>query len=106
MIRLADGKRKSVQAAKWAVSLLLLGFPLLFQAAPSSRECDPQQAFQKADALLKSKSYKEAEAALDPLQGCRNLSPLQLFNLGWLYGRAHDSKTALRIFQSVPTGRA
>jgi tetratricopeptide (TPR) repeat protein len=102
MIRLAPGRRKSVQAAKWAVNLLLLGVPIFCLAAPPSRECDAQQAFQKAEDLLKSKNYKEAEAALDPLQGCHNLSPIQTFNLGWLYGRAHDSKTALRIFQSVP----
>lgn len=102
MIRLAPGWRKSVQAAKWAVNLLLLGVPIVCSAVPPSHECDPQQAFQKADELLKSKNYKEAVAALDPLQGCHNLSPIQTFNLGWLYGRAHDSKTALRIFQSVP----
>jgi tetratricopeptide (TPR) repeat protein len=102
MIKLALGRRKSVQVAKWTVNLLLLGFRVFCPAAPSSQVCDPQQVFQKAEALLKSKNYKDAEAALDPLQGCHNLSPLQLFNLGWLYGRAHDSKTALRIFQSVP----
>jgi tetratricopeptide (TPR) repeat protein len=102
MIKLAAGRRKSVQAAKWAVNLLLLGVPIFCPAAAPSVECDPQQVFQKADDLLKSKNYKEAEAALDPLQGCHNLSPIQIFNLAWLYGRAHDSKTALRIFQSVP----
>lgn len=35
------------------------------------------------------------------MQGCPNLTPIQTFNLGWLYGRAHDFKTALKIFQSV-----
>ena len=102
MIKLALGRRKSVQAAKWAANFLLVGISAFCPAAPSGRECDPQQAFQKADTLLKSKNYKEAEAALYPLQGCHNLSPIQMFNLGWLFGRAHDSKTALRIFQSVP----
>ncbi len=102
MIKLAPGRRKPVQAAKWAVNLLLLGVPIYCPAAPPGVECDPQQVFQKADGLLKSKNYTEAEAALDSLQTCHNLSPIQTFNLGWLYGRAHDSKTALKIFQSVP----
>jgi tetratricopeptide (TPR) repeat protein len=103
MTKLSLGRHKSVRAAHWAVRLLFFGSPILCLAAPPSRACDPQQVFEKADALLKSKNYKEAEAALDPLQGCHNLSPIQMFNLGWLYGRAHDSKTALKIFQSVPS---
>jgi tetratricopeptide (TPR) repeat protein len=102
MIKLTPGRCRSVRAANLAVNLLLLGVPIFCPAAPSSRECDPQHVFQKADALLKSRNYKEAAATLDPLRGCHNLSPIQLFNLGWLYGRAHDSKTALKIFQSVP----
>jgi tetratricopeptide (TPR) repeat protein len=102
MIKLAPGRRKPVQAAQWAVSLLLLGVPIYCPAAPPSADCDPQQAFRKAEDLLKAKNYKGAETALDPLQTCHNLSPIEMFNLGWLYGRAHDSKTALKIFLSVP----
>ncbi|MGA2870655.1 MAG: hypothetical protein ABSF34_16020, partial [Verrucomicrobiota bacterium] len=28
-------------------------------------------------------------------------APLERFNIGWLYGRAHDSPDALRLFHSV-----
>jgi tetratricopeptide (TPR) repeat protein len=38
---------------------------------------------------------------LHELEFCSHLSPIQRFNVGWLYGKAHDSADALRIFKSV-----
>lgn len=35
------------------------------------------------------------------LDACRNLSPIDRFNLGWFYGRTHDFDAALRIFSSL-----
>jgi tetratricopeptide (TPR) repeat protein len=52
--------------------------------------------------LLQAKSYDNAAASLGKLKECGNLSPLQLFEVGWLYGRARHFKEALSVFQSVP----
>jgi tetratricopeptide (TPR) repeat protein len=84
------------------IAMLLLATPLLCHAAQPVHACNADQVFQRADELLKRKDYAEAERALNQLQGCTNLSPVQTFNLGWLYGRSHDSKKALRVFQAVP----
>jgi tetratricopeptide (TPR) repeat protein len=89
---------------EWALSLVLLVNPILCQAQLPGKPCDAQQIFKTTDGLIKLKHYQEAEAALDPLQRCHHLSPLERFNLGWLYGRAHDFRTALNVFQSVPSG--
>ncbi len=88
--------------ARYIVTLLLSASPALCHAVPAPHACNPDQVFQKADGLLKMKHYDEAESALNQLQGCTNLSPIQTFNLGWDYGRAHDSKKALKVFQTVP----
>jgi tetratricopeptide (TPR) repeat protein len=84
------------------INLVLLTPPVYCLAAPPIRACDAAQVFQRSDDLLKVKDYREAKSALNQLQGCTNLSPIQTFNLGWLYGRAHDSTKALKIFQAVP----
>ncbi len=88
--------------SRYIVTFLLLVTPVPCYAVSPTPACDPEQIFQNADALLKMKHYEEAERALNQLQGCTNLSPIQTFNLGWLYGRAHDSKKALKTFQTVP----
>jgi len=53
------------------------------------------------DSLLKVKQYGKARALLGRLQACHNLSQIEAFNIGWLYGRAHDFRSALRVFRSV-----
>ena len=63
--------------------------------------CDAQSVFRLADAELKRQQYSQAELELDRLPGCRGLSPLDTFNLGWLYGRAHNFQKALREFNAV-----
>ena len=72
------------------------------QTAPRQPSCDAEQSFNTADDLLKSKHYEEAAKALAQLEGCTNLTPIQRFNLGWLFGRAHDSRRALKNFRLVP----
>ncbi|MFL6466168.1 MAG: tetratricopeptide repeat protein [Bryobacteraceae bacterium] len=52
--------------------------------------------------MLQTKTYDDAAATLNRLKGCGNLSPLQVFEIGWLYGRARHFKEALSVFQSVP----
>src|ERR1700721_2560629 len=89
-------------SAQAILKFLLLAPPGLCHAAQPVHACNADQVFQRANDLLKLKNYQDAERALDQLQGCTNLSPIQTFNLGWLYGRSHDSKKALEVFQTVP----
>jgi tetratricopeptide (TPR) repeat protein len=63
--------------------------------------CDAQSVFRLADAELKHKQYDQAERELDRLLGCEALSSIDTFNLGWLYGRAHNFRKALSEFNSV-----
>jgi tetratricopeptide (TPR) repeat protein len=51
--------------------------------------------------LLEQQDYQTAKALLHELEFCSHLSPIQRFNVAWLYGKAHDSADALRIFKSV-----
>jgi tetratricopeptide (TPR) repeat protein len=71
-------------------------------AAQQKESCDAQAGFAKVGKLLARKEYQSAKELLSILQTCHNLSPLDLFNVGWLYGRAHDFSQALKIFDSVP----
>ena len=98
----AAGKTRPVRVALCVVNFLLLANSVLCQVAQPRQACDVEPVFKSADSLLKSRQYEQAAHALNQLQGCPNLSPIQTFNLAWLYGRAHDSKTALKTFQSVP----
>jgi len=63
--------------------------------------CDVQSVFRLTDAELKRQQYDQAERELDRLLGCKALSSLDTFNLGWLYGRAHNFQKALSEFNSV-----
>ncbi len=91
-----------MRPVRYFAGLLLFLPPVLGHAVPAPHTCQADQVFQRADGLLKMKNYQEAERVLDQLQGCTKLSPIQAFNLGWLYGRAHDSKKALKTFEAVP----
>jgi len=51
---------------------------------------------------LEKKDDRAASALLRGLASCPNLSPVKRFNVGWLYGKAHDFTSALRIFASLP----
>jgi tetratricopeptide (TPR) repeat protein len=71
-------------------------------AAQNNESCDAQASFAKVGKLLLRKEYQSAKQVLSILETCPKLSPLEVFNVGWLYGRAHDFSQALRIFDSVP----
>ncbi len=95
-------KRGHIILTQCAIILLAFATPssMCYGAQPE-KVCSAQNTFKKADTLLKQKNYEQAETTLNQLDGCHNLSPVDTFNLGWLYGRAHDFKTALRIFKST-----
>ncbi len=65
-------------------------------------DCDSRAIFGRAEGLLKSKHLQEARSTLRPLERCPALTPIARFNLGWLLGRSHDFKGALKIFEAVP----
>ena len=82
------------------ISLLvaLLG-PLSFaQTTP----CDTASFFNQTEQSLSKKQYDRAAQILDRLRKCTGLSPLQNFQMAWLYGRARQFGKALEIFNYVP----
>jgi len=70
-------------------------------AAQQKESCDAQAGFAKVGKLLAKKEYQGAKEILGILETCHNLSQLEVFNVGWLYGRAHDFSQALKILDSV-----
>jgi tetratricopeptide (TPR) repeat protein len=81
--------------------IILFFVPLKCFGATPLPACDSKRAFQKADTLLKQKLYSQAEVLLKQLGNCKSLSPIDRFNLGWFYGRAHDFNAAIKIFNSL-----
>jgi tetratricopeptide (TPR) repeat protein len=93
----------------WALVCLGIAFPPaepLCSAQDRGSTCAAQGVFKNADAGLKQKRYDQAEQELDRLRSCGGLSSIDIFNLGWLYGRAHNFEKALaefnRVSQNVP----
>jgi tetratricopeptide (TPR) repeat protein len=72
-------------------------------AAQVDNSCfDAERVFAKVEVRLEKKDDRAASALLRGLASCLNLSPVQRFNIGWLYGKAHDFTSALGIFASLP----
>jgi tetratricopeptide (TPR) repeat protein len=100
-------KRYTSQArgVKGARSLLTSGLFLFAvcvnSAAQRQKPCLPDKTFTRVGVLLEQQDYQTAKALLHELEFCSHLSPIQRFNVAWLYGKAHDSADALRIFESV-----
>jgi tetratricopeptide (TPR) repeat protein len=80
---------------------LCLVMPSLSAAAQEEPSCLPAKTFAHVGALLEKQDYSRAKTLLRGLETCPHFAPLEQFNIGWLYGRAHDSPDALRIFHSV-----
>jgi tetratricopeptide (TPR) repeat protein len=83
--------------------VLCLVAPCVSSAAEAGNACLPDKTFARVGSLLEKKDYQGAKTLLRGLESCPHLLPLQRFNVGWLYGKAHDSSDALKIFKSVPT---
>lgn len=89
------------------VQLLLAGVlyliaPCVSSAVEAGKPCQPDKTFAKVGSLLEKKDYLGAKTLLRGLESCPHLLPLQRFNVGWLYGKAHYPSDALKIFKSVP----
>jgi tetratricopeptide (TPR) repeat protein len=79
--------------------LVVFSFCAAAQEEPS---CLPAKTFAHVGTLLDKQDYSRVKTSLRRLESCPHLTPVEQFNIGWLYGRAHDSPNALRIFHSVP----
>ena len=69
--------------------------------AQQGKLCAPDKTFSQVASLLEKHDYQTAKSSLQELESCPHLSPVQQFNIGWLYGKAHDPSDALKIFQSL-----
>ena len=81
--------------------VLCLFSPAVSRGAQAEQPCAPEKNFDKVGYLLGKKDYQAAKVLLRGLEACPHLSPVQRFNVGWLYGKAHDFPDALKIFKSV-----
>ncbi len=80
----------------------LLNTLLAFICYSQPNTCNPATFFDRANQLLSEKQYDKAATILDQLPGCSHLSPLETFQMGWLYGRARQFSKALETFGQVP----
>jgi tetratricopeptide (TPR) repeat protein len=96
------GRQRGYMASVWSIMalLFLLGLPQCHGEQPEER-CDARASFQRVDSMLKRRQYGEARAVLRKLQACHNLAAVDMFNVGWLYGKARDFPSALTVFRSV-----
>src|SRR6516165_8002064 len=71
-------------------------------ALPAETSCDFEPQITAIQDLIRNRNYEGSVARLDKLRHCENISPIQKFQIGWLYGRARHFSEALAIFKSVP----
>jgi len=81
--------------------VICLFTPTVSLGAQDEQPCAPEKNFAKVGYLLEKKDYQGAKILLRRLEACPHLSPVQRFNVGWLYGKANDFPEALKIFKSV-----
>jgi tetratricopeptide (TPR) repeat protein len=82
--------------------LLACSGTLFADAAQQSQMCNGNSTFNRVNLLLANKQYDDAAKLLDQFRACPGRSPLETFQLGWLYGRARRFKEALQVFRAVP----
>lgn len=101
MIRWTSHDRAAQNLKLLLVALCLIA-PCGSSVAQQDSSCLADQIFAKVGSLLKKDDYRGAKTLLGRLESCQHVAPLQRFNVGWLYGKAHDFSDALKIFESVP----
>lgn len=74
----------------------------LFAYSAKAPNCAAAPVFEQASALLSKKQFDEAYKTLSALNSCRDLTPIEKFQLGWFYGRARHFEAALQQFRAVP----
>jgi tetratricopeptide (TPR) repeat protein len=86
----------------WLAALFLSAGVWLSSASQAAAACNVSYELAKTELLLKEKRYADGAAKLDRLRECAGLSPLETFQIGWLYGRSRRFKEALAVVNSVP----
>ncbi len=72
-------------------------------ALPQAQAARADELLQEANRFLQLKEYSSAAAVLDRLR-VMSLPSIEMFQVGWLYGRARRFDLALKTFESVPAG--
>ena len=85
-----------------SVTVLLIFTVCRITGQLSAKTCVSPETVAQGKVLLGQKRYDEAAAKLDELRNSPELTPLQSFEIGWLYGRARHFDSALRMFNRVP----
>ncbi|HEX4228924.1 MAG TPA: tetratricopeptide repeat protein [Bryobacteraceae bacterium] len=95
----------SIRAALF-FAVLLLPFGSWCQTSGSASDeantCDPRATFRTVRDLLRNAKNDAAATKLSGLRKCQNLSPIETFEMGWLFGRSRHFATALEIFDKLP----
>ena len=91
-----------INMVRSSACLVLCASSLFCQSSAGQTPCNVTAELASVKRLLQIRNYDSAAVSLSKLQKCGNLSPLQLFEIGWSYGRARHFKEALSVFQSVP----
>jgi tetratricopeptide (TPR) repeat protein len=84
------------------VALVLSSGGLRADAQQQTGACDANTVFERVYQLIGNRQYNQAGLLLDGFRACTVRSPLESFEMGWLYGRARRFGDALKIFESVP----
>ena len=71
-------------------------------AAGADGACVPEDVFKQANEQLGQHNYESAAHLLDNLRACPQLTPIERFQQGWLYGRSHRFDKALDVLSGVP----
>jgi tetratricopeptide (TPR) repeat protein len=101
MIRRPSHARGMKALTLWLAVFLYLSALGVPSMAQQEQACMPDKTFAQVGSLLEKQDYQGAKRLLRGLESCPHLSPVQRFNVGWLYGKAHDSSEALKIFKSL-----
>lgn len=96
---------RSILKARKRMSIEPAVLFLLFASVGTNaaQSCNIDQTFHSVTDLLRAKHFDSAASELDTIRGCGNVSAVQKFQLGWLYGRARRFDVALQIFKAVPS---
>jgi tetratricopeptide (TPR) repeat protein len=94
--------RMCIRLASCVVLLLSCVSSISAQYMQQSQKCDVSTVVPQISTLVERKQYSEAAKSLDDLHACPGLSSLEMFQIGWLYGRTRRFDIALKIFKTIP----
>lgn len=95
-------ERTCIKNVSYAALVFVCVAGLSMASSPGVQSCDGSAIVQRVNRMLAKREYDRAAAALDEFRACPARSPLETFQLGWLYGQARRFDTALKIFDALP----